>query len=108
MIVVIINLRFGVWVNERPKRGWWGATPGGAVPNLGTLCLEVQKSAWATQGRTDARSYIFIYVLIYFMFIAVLIPFRGWAFFNRLGGRTVNKDIAIPPGYRRVLKNGRL
>jgi len=32
----------------------WGAASRGAAPHLGTICLEVQKSAWATQSRTDA------------------------------------------------------
>ena len=44
--------------------------------------------------------------MVYFMFAAVLIPFRRRAFFDRLGGRIANKDTAIPPRYRHVLKKG--
>ena len=32
----------------------------------------------------------------------------GWAFFDRLGGEKREKDTAIPPGHRRILKKGRL
>ncbi|MBS1447441.1 MAG: hypothetical protein HP000_14440, partial [Odoribacter sp.] len=49
-----INLRFGVgWMSDR-NGAWRGAAPRGAAPHFGTICLEVQKSAWATPSRTDA------------------------------------------------------
>jgi len=61
-----------------------------------------------TQSHADARNNIFIYVLLVFISIVGLLWGRGYAFFNKLGGMEIKKDITIPPGYRRVLKNGRL
>lgn len=31
---------------------------------------------------------------------------RGYAFFSELGGGRQKKNMAIPPGYRRILKKG--
>ena len=61
---------------------WRGAAPWGAAPHLGTICLEVQKSAWATQSRTDAWNYIFIYRLSNFTFVTRLSLRGSYTFFN--------------------------
>lgn len=111
-MVVIINLRFGVgWTSDR-NGARRGAAPWGAAPYLGTLCLEVQitKSAWATQSRTGAWSYIFIYVLPNFTFITRLSRRGSYAFFSWCRSwvlwKKAKMNTAIPPRYRRILKKG--
>jgi hypothetical protein len=54
-----------------------------------------------------ARSDIALYVFTYFAYMAGVTRQRGYAFFDRLEGARIKKDMTIPPGYRRVLKNGR-
>jgi hypothetical protein len=49
-----------------------------------------------------------LYILANFAFLAGVTRWRGYAFFDRLEGVRIKKDMTIPPGYRRVLKNGRL
>jgi len=89
---------------------WRRAAPRGAASHLWTKCPEVgqTKCACATQSHASARNNKFIYVLPNFTFTAGLILLDGWAFFDRLGGEKREKDTAIPPGHRRILKKGRL
>ena len=61
---------------------WRRAASWGAVQNLGTLCLEVQKSARAAWSHTDAWSFIFIYVLSNFISMTRLSRRGSYAFFS--------------------------
>ena len=60
----------------------WGAASRGAALHLGTICLEVQKSARTARRYADAWNYIIIIVLIYCTFIARLSRRGSYAFFS--------------------------
>jgi len=61
-----------------------------------------------TQGHADTEAIFRLYIPIDFMSNGILSLCAGLAFFDKSGGTEIKKDTMAPPGYRRVLKNGRL
>lgn len=74
------------------------------------MCPEVipreRKNARVAQVHSDAWNDIRVKVPTNFARKAGMTRRRGYAFFSELGGGRQKKNMAIPPGYRRILKKG--